>query len=260
MSSGAYDELMTQIRNEFADEAEDNLNVIDVILGNIDSGVENGKDAIIKIKRPAHSLKGSSGVADFPLVTIIMHRLEDYLSGIQEIKKEHIPDIQEYISLAREYSDVKVDQRAISTADLVRKLPAKQGNDKPGEQKVQQKKDIEAMLVTTEKTAAAIFEREIRAHGVRVNTVKNSFQAIEMAVRARPNIIMVSGVLDVLTGVDVAAALHVMPTTSNIPVCLLTSFERGHPDLKGLPNDIELILKNHMKDDLDRVLKKFKLI
>lgn len=256
-----YEELMAQMRAEFVDEAEENFNEIDIMIQNLRAGNDDPKSAIIKLRRIAHSMKGTSGLSDFPLVGAIMHRLEDYLSGLDRLENKYLDDVQVYIDKARKFSSLSIDHSSIPASDIVRQLPDRilAGIDTTG-MVADTENVIEVMMVIKEKTAGMLFERELRAAGLRVITVKNSFQAIESAVREKPNMIVVSGVLDELTGVDVAAAIASMPTTSKIPVCMLTSFPKGHPDLSGLPDKVELIHKNKLKDDLLNVLEKFKLI
>lgn len=259
MAGGSYDNYAEQIRAEFVDEAEDNLNTVEIILENLRSGNEDPAEALNKIRRPIHSLKGTSSVADFPLVTVVMHRLEDYMSNIKQIEKPQIEDIQIYIDKARELSSLDVDQTDVSSADLVRQLPNKhiEGVEAPAELDQQ---IIEAFLVVHERTAGLLFERELRAAGLRVTTMRRSFEALEMAVRTQPDIIILSGVIDALTGVDVACALHAMPKTKHIPVCILTSFEREHHELAGLPEDVRLIQKSKLKENLLDTLKTYKLL
>ncbi len=261
-TANAYDNLLDTLRGEFVGEAEDNLNEIEILLGNLRSGVENPKEAMIKIKRPAHSLKGSSSVAEFPLVTVIMHRLEDYIAPLKEITPEHIENIQIYVDKARECSLLDCDQKSISAADLARALPKRPSEGEaamPAEGKAAPARTIEALMVIKEKTAGMIFERELNKSGLHVTTVRSSFEALEMIVRTQPDLVLLSGVVDVLSGVDIACALAAMPATKHIPVCLLTSFERGHQDLEGLPDAIPLVRKNHLKDDLAATLKQYKL-
>lgn len=258
-----YDNLLVTLRGEFIDEAEESLNNLELKLEALRAGKGDEKDAITQVRRVAHSLKGSSGVADFPLVTIVMHKLEDYLDDVKTLDKKHLDDIQIYLDKAREFSSVDVDQRSIESSALSRQLPEKRADgDEKKESAVaataKPENKIQALMVTKEKTAGMLFERELRAVGLSVTTVRSSFQAIEMTVRTKPDIIFVSVVLDELTGVDIAAAISAMPTTKTIPIAILTSFERGHGELEGLPTSSHLVQKNHLKDDLAKLLKELK--
>ncbi len=250
---GNYDDILTMLRGEFVGEAEDNLNEIEILLQNLRANSEDPSDAIVKIQRPAHSLKGSSSVAEFPLVCVIMHRLEDYLAPIKKLEPQHIEDIQVFVDLAREYSAVDFDQTSVSTADLARQLPQRPSQAEQA-QAASEGRKIEALMVIKEKTAGMIFERELSAAGMRVTTVRSSFEAFEMIVRTKPDLVIVSGVIDELSGIDIASAIKAMQPTKHIPVCLLTSYERDHHELASLPETVLLIQKSTMKEDLGNIL------
>lgn len=250
-----YDNLLETLRGEFVDEAEDNINSLELLLEAVRRDASQRKDGLTQIRRVAHSLKGSSGVASFPLVTLVMHRLEDYLSTLSDLEDIHLDHVQIYLDKAREYANLSVDQNSVSSAELARMLPSLPMHGTPDVASHISGKIIEALMVTKEKMAARIFERELRMAGLRVSTVRDEFSAMEMIVRTRPDLVVMSAVLDdSLSGVDLACALVAMPATRDIPVCMLTSFERDHHDLRDLPEQVCLIRKSHLKEDLDEVL------
>jgi len=264
MNSNNMDSLLEMLRGEFIDEAEDNLNAAEIMLENLRSGIVESEEAMQRIRRVAHSLKGSSGVAEFPLVTVIMHRLEDYLSDVPDLDGQHIDNVQVYLDKARQYSVISVDQKSVNTSDLVRSLPNihQSAGDisSAGEVGKEGIDIIEVMLISNERISTKLFERELRAAGLRVTTMRSPFEALEMVVRTRPDMVLVSGVLDVMSGVDVSCALRSMPVTKDIPVAVLTSFDRDHHDLEGLRDDVDIVNKSHLKDDLLRALEHAGLI
>jgi len=255
-----YDDIIDQLRTDFVDEAEDNLNVIDITLENIRSGEPNHKEALIKIRRAAHSLKGSSSVVEFALVTLVMHRFEDYLNNLESLTPEQIEDAQVFSDKAREFSTIEFDQKSIPQSELSRALPHKriEGLDTPEDAEKHWK--IEVLLVMKERTSALIFERELRAAGLRVNTINKSFEALKMAVKTKPDMLIASGVIDELSGIDLISAIGAMPTTKDIPICLLTSFEKGHHELEDMPHHADVINKSNLKIDLIHALRKHNLI
>ena len=66
-----------------------------------------------------------------------------------------------------------------------------------------------------------------------------SFDALELAIRTRPDMIVSSGVLDEMSGVDLGAALAVVQPTETIPFALLTSSKDA--SLKRLPANAVVI-------------------
>ena len=114
---------------------------------------------------------------------------------------------------------------------------------------------FEFLLVEPQKAFAKIITRELQSCGFRVVSATKSYEAIELAARTRPDMILISAVLDEIDGVDVVKMLKVPAVTQSIPVGLLTSFDRDHPKLKDLPKEVPLLRKGpSFGDDLADLL------
>lgn len=255
MSDGV-EQFTAQMRGEFMDEAGDILNQLDIVIGNLRSGQEKPDSGLKKLQRFVLTLKNSATAAGFPLVQLVMHRLEDYLDALKEIPIIALDDIVIFSEKTRALLDENAAQP--EAADLVRQLPAKRSNFEVGD--VALPDPVEVLMVIKEKTAGLLFERELRACGLRVTILQSSFQAIEMAVRTKPDYIIISGVLDELSGIDLVTAFSAMPTTSAIAVSLLTSMDANSPELKKLPAAVSLIRKNHFGDDLATAMAKHSIL
>ena len=99
--------------------------------------------------------------------------------------------------------------------------------------------DLEILVVDANKTGARIVQRELVNCGYRVSLANRSFDALELAIRTRPDMIVSSGVLDEMSGVDLGAALAVVQPTETIPFALLTSSKDA--SLKRLPENAVVI-------------------
>ena len=123
-----------------------------------------------------------------------------------------------------------------------------------------EQKNIEVLLVVPEKAMSRIVERELAACGYRTSVVRNPFEALEMVVHTRPDMVVASMELGLLTGVDLGSALAAMPVTQGIPFAVLTSYSWGHPKLAGLPPRAALIRKGpQFGDDLAESLARFNI-
>ena len=252
----AIDSFTASMRGEFIDETGETLNSLDIITGNLRSGQEKSEASLPKLRGMANGLKNSAAAAGFPLVQLVMHRLGDYLEALKDTPAQALDDIQQFSDKARQL--IAASAPAIDSAELVRQLPAKRYSFDVKD--VALPNPVEVLMVIKEKTAGMLFERELRACGLRVNMLQNSFEAIEMAVRTKPDYIIISGVLDELSGIDLCSAFAAMPTTQKIPVSLLTSMDANSPELKKLPASISLIRKNHFGDDLANALAKHSIL
>ena len=105
------------------------------------------------------------------------------------------------------------------------------------------------------------FERELQACGYRVTRESNSFKTIEIASLTRPDLIIVTGVLDTLSGVDIVSAFRAMPATREIPVALITSASREEAVQDGLPDSVPVIRKGKaFGDDLTDALSQLGIL
>ncbi len=249
------EQMDRQIESEFLDEVRDILNGIDVLIGNLRSRSVPVAETLARIRRDMLNVEIRGSTLDQPLVTIVAHRLGEYLADIKDVDPAKLDDIQAFIDQIRQALEGNVDSSAAGSAKVVRALPARRVVEfNPADVKVT---DVEVMLVVPDKAMSRIVERELAACGYRVSNVQSPFQALEMAVRTRPDMVIVSGVLGDLSGVDIACALSSMPATRNLPVALLTSFSWGHPSLNDLPSRVPVIRKGtNFGDDLAEALSR----
>ena len=97
--------------------------------------------------------------------------------------------------------------------------------------------------------------RELQACGYRINREGNSFKAMEVAAMTRPDLVIVTGVLDLLSGVDVVSAFRAMSATRDIPVALITGDSLEEALADGLPDAVPVIRKGaDFGDDLTDAL------
>ena len=72
--------------------------------------------------------------------------------------------------------------------------------------------------------------------------LSSSFQGIESAIRTRPDLILISNIIDILDGVDVARMIHAAEMTQHIPLVVVASKLDAEPVLNRLNRLNEKIL------------------
>lgn len=240
-----------RLKGEFVDEARDIINEIDVMLGNVRSGLTAPAEALTQLRRHSHNLRIGSRGLGLPAIELILHRLEDYLAGIGALGQPQMDDVQTFGDRLRAAftGDIPSDLR-----QLVRELPSFDRFDVNDVTRL----DVTVLLVTPQRMLANFVQRELKQCGYRVINVMTSFEAIEMAVRTHPDLIISAAVLDELSGIDLASAMAAMPTTRSIAFALLTSFEKGHHSLEGAPPTTAMLRKGpEFGDDLADALSRF---
>ncbi|MBN9527302.1 MAG: response regulator [Alphaproteobacteria bacterium] len=249
------DQMERTIEGEFVDEVRDVCNTLDVLLGNLRSGTAKPADALATLRRSFASIEARSKGVDQPLISILAFRATDYLADIKDLSAGQIDDLQTFVDRMRAVADGEV-AKVEAAPQMVRELPAKRATDFDiGDVK---QLNVESMVVAPDRMTQRVVSRELAACGYRVSSEKSALRALELISRTRPDFVIVSAVLDELSGIDVASALTAMPSTRNIPIALLTSYTWGHPSLHDLPTRVAIIRKgNSFGSDLAEFLGRF---
>lgn len=250
------DELMATLRVDFIDRAGDHLDNLDAALAAAAKDSQGRFPNDMEFRRTVHSLKGSGGTFGFPLVTLIAHRLEDYLSDAVPMSGPVLANLQVFLDRLRDVIEGRIGSAGEDAAEITRALPNAGARAEMDVTKV----DVEVMLVSPKDTASRIVSKELQECGFRVVNVASSLEALEQIVLTKPDLIIASTVLDSLSGVDLACAIRAMPATRDMRFAMLTSFESGHPILAPLPDGIPVIHKGpRLADELAAVLARLEI-
>ncbi len=250
------EELMATLRVDFIDRAGDHLDDLDAAVAAAAEDPHGRFPDDMEFRRNVHSLKGSGGTFGFPLVTLIAHRLEDYLSDVVGMSGPVLADVQVFLDRLRDNIEGRIGSADEDAAEITRALPNANARVEMDVTKV----DVEVMLVSPKDPASRIVSKELQECGFRVVNVPSPIEALQQIVLTKPDLTIASTVLDGLSGVDLACAIRAMPATGNMRLALLTSFEPGHAILKPLPDDIPIIHKGpRMADDLAAVLARLEM-
>lgn len=259
MSGKDFDnENEQRITEEFLEELKDTVSGLQVLLGNLRSASIKADEGLVTLRQSAASLSSQAHGHNLPTIKLLTHRLDEYVSALKEVNDKICDDLQVYFDKLESVADGE----EVSEADIpgiIRALPAKRHELEAEFGSIEQK-NIEVLLIIPEKAMSHIVDRELAACGYRVSIVRDPFTAIENAVRTKPDMVIASMELGVLSGVDLASAFSAMPITEGIPFAVLTSYDWGHPKLQRMPPRVALIHKgSKFGDDLAETLSRFKI-
>lgn len=251
------DRILAQLRADFLSDARDRLDAMDSAAGSADDEV----GALLAIRREAHNLKGMGGSFGFPSITLIAHRLEDFTAELAGLSDAHLRGVLAHVDCLRDIVEMGRDPGDERTSTLLRGLPAHTaGPAASGDFEVNEVRQVEVLLIAPGRAVRRMIIGELRALGFRVTAASSPWQALEMAARTRPDLVITSAVMEELSGIDLARALRSMRATENLPLALLTSLEAGHPDLARLPDDVAMVqLNQSVADELGDLVTRFDL-
>ena len=250
------EEMDIQVEAEFVEEVRDILDSLDVLVGNLRSRAVKEADGLAQIRRDMLNVEMRGSTLEQPMLVIVARRLCEYVSDLKGLDDAKLNDIQAFIDQIRSILDGKVEISNI--AKVVRTLPARRVAEFDPKSVVVT--NVEVLLVIPDKSTQRIVERELAACGYRSSCTPSPFKAIELAVRTQPEMIIISAVLDELSGIDLANAFASMPTTRETKVAVLTSYEWGHASLESLPVRVPIIRKGpQFGDDLAEALARLRI-
>jgi CheY-like chemotaxis protein/HPt (histidine-containing phosphotransfer) domain-containing protein len=254
-----HEHIIDQFRDEFLTDARERLGSIEAALGGNGRGggdVGAGAGSLVRVRREVHNLKGMGGSFGFPVISLIAHRLEDYIAELPVLDARQVADATIFIDRMQDIVDAGRDPDDAEARTLVRGLPAHPGFQ-PGSAEI---RNVEVLLVSPSRAVSQIALRTLRSLGFRVTTASSAWEALELAVRARPDLIITSAVMNGVSGIDLSRAFSAMAVTEELPIAVLTSFEKNHPELQRLPSDVAIIrLDKTFEEDLAEVISTFSL-
>ncbi|KAA0681845.1 response regulator [Roseomonas genomospecies 6] len=250
------DDLEDRLRVEFMDDARDRLEVMNAALDGVSKGTREHGEAIGVLRLEAHNFKGMGTSFGYPTVSLVAHRLEDYLSGLKQLEPRELNDAQVFVDRIAELVDRAEQPQVAETNRIIRALPVRYQFEITDIQI----SNVEIMLVTPSKVVAKKVGTELAACGYRTVTVSDPIESISLAVRVPPDMLIASMVMDGLSGLDLIRGLRAMSITSKVPMALLTSMNLDNPALKEIPHGVSVIrVGEHFGEDFAAVVAKHNL-
>lgn len=250
------DELEERLRIEFVDDARDRLQSMYGTLDGVLKETVAPGSAIGLIRLEAHNLKGMGTSFGYPAVSLIAHRLEDYLSGVKALDQRLVADVHIFLDRIAEVVD-RAEQPALAeTNQIIRTLPVRYQFEVTDVEI----RNVEVMLVTPSKVVAKKVGGELAACGFRTVMVADPIESISHAVRLPPDFLIASLVMDGLSGLDLIRGLRAMSVTRDVPMALLTSMGADNPALKEIPDGVAVIrVGEFFSDDFAAAVARFNL-
>ena len=246
-----FDDIVANLTQEFLGESSDRLARMQVSLTNLASAKGDKRETILSLSREIHSVKGSAANFQFRTVATVAHRFEDHMSATLDQTPLPIEEYQQFVDCLSDLIELGREPDPKQSAKMQAKLPILADFDptsvaaKPGR----------ALVVIRARTMGHMLSRELANCGFRAQTALDVFDAVRLSVTDRPDIVLTSAVMDGISGVDLINALRAIKATADLPCAVVTSFDRDHPELAGLPQDAGVVrLGKTLSDDLGMVL------
>jgi len=243
-NSSEVEAFIEQIKNEFIETTTERLNTVDDLITAIMED-NNAEDALAEFLRHIHSIKGQGATFDFPTVTTVAHKLEDYVETASEHSIAQLRDIQRFVDIIRKIIEAGKDPDEAEITSILAGLPVTAKSFDEVEAFSDQKpiQDVQMLLVMPKSTQRKIIGKELAACGFQVANVDTPVDAIKYAVDHNPDIIIASRIMQQMGGKELARVMSEIDVTKDCHIVVATSEEVSANDMDGMPPSTKVVHK-----------------
>jgi chemotaxis protein histidine kinase CheA len=119
-----FEKALARLKTDYIEGSGDKLDVIDAIIDRMYRGDGDRGADFVDMQREIHSLKGSAGTYGFASISLITHRLEDYIEATRRLDHDQLRDVQTYIDRIRDIFQAGVNPTEAEMDTLLRALPS----------------------------------------------------------------------------------------------------------------------------------------
>ena len=89
------------------------------------------------------------------------------------------------------------------------------------------------LIVEDDKMISSMYETKLKQEGFAIFTAADGQQGLEMAIKEKPDIVLLDIILPAMDGFAVLQELRLNPGTKNIPIIMLTNLGTSEDKEKG---------------------------
>jgi len=242
---------IARLKGDFIDNSLDKLDEIDNIINAIYSNCENRGEKFFQLQRDVHSIKGSAGTHGLHLLTLVAHRLEDYIEASSRLTQEQWRSVQEYVDVMRKLLNTGIEPTENERTKILQSLPhAQQKSDAAFSE--QKKKRVTILIVMPPGVQRKAMGRELASCGFDLSFTDRPVEAIRLVMDLQPDAVISDHNFRNMTGSELANVLQDIKITQHIPFALLDGGSAAGADI---PESTRIIHKDSkFADDLTEYL------
>ncbi|NQV55686.1 MAG: Hpt domain-containing protein [Rhodospirillales bacterium] len=238
---------LARLKLDFVEHSIDRLIGLDQLVDSIVKGTGERGEQITKLQREIHTIKGTAGSYGLNFITLISHRLEDYLESSKRLDDEQWLDVQKYLGHMLAVFEASDDPTEIEQQAILDALPTSAAREFTG----QQGNEVTVLVVMPKGVQRSIVGSELASCGFNLSFASDPLQAIELAISLKPDVILSNQEFSNISGTELAAVFAAIKSTSGSEFALMTSHDELGAADANLPGGIHVIHKG--KDFLENL-------
>jgi len=246
--------ILNEVRGEFIEHTGERLIIVDDLISDMLAQSDDSEAHLMELQRHIHSIKGQGTTFDFPTVTDVAHRLEDFIETAPELDTAHLMGVQTFVDVIRRIVESRNDPSPNEVARIFSSLPVTASADPKTEQTAID--EVRILLVMAKGAQRKIIGKELAACGFHVINSDTPVDAIRIAIAQQPDIIIASRVMEEMSGIEFAQVMNVLDATRKCRTVIATSSDSDDIDGAALPDGTVVIHKgitfiDELTDHLD---------
>lgn len=240
MSTNAtLEAAVAQLRLDFIEGTLDRMDTLEGTMMALREPDDRFSETFQDLQRHVHSIKGQGRTFDFPSITRIAHRLEDFIEISPKIGSHELDVIQIFLDRIREVLESGQDA---PEKDMPRLLQVG-ALDPETVARSQPSRVVEILVVMPKGLQRKIIAEELASCGFRLSMVETPVEAISYAISNKPDIIFATLEMVQMSGTELARVLEVVEATRGSRFILLTSKDDKNVNRYRLPEQTVIIHK-----------------
>ena len=237
----AIDAILKEVRAEFIENTGERLITVDDLISGMMSQTGDSEALLMELQRHIHSIKGLGTTFDFPTVTNVAHRLEDYIETAPEMDNIRLLDVQAFVDVIRRIVESGNDPSPDEAGHIFSSLPVSaSANPQTKQTSID---EIHILLVMAKGAQRKIIGKELAACGFHVTNTDTPVDAIRIAIAQKPDIVIASRVMEEMSGSEFAQVMNVLEATRKCRTVIATSSGSDEINAATLPKGTAVIHK-----------------
>lgn len=255
-SAVEIDDFVEQFRREFIETTIERLSTVDDLI----TAMMEDRDAdgaMGEFLRHIHSLKGQGATFDFPSITTVAHRLEDYVETAPEHTASQLKDIQFFVDVLRRIIESEEEPDPQEVTSILNALPvtAKDYDEVEAYDDHKPIQDVQILLVMPKGTQRKIIGKELAACGFQISNADTPVDAIKYAIDHKPDIVIGSREMEQMGGRELALVLSTIEATRECKMVIAATGGKSGAASSDIPESTQIIQKGPgFIDDLTECL------